>query len=144
MRSRLSAYRHSAKDQALWSASGTLYGARLLSVQQRREIKAVEGELALGNYEVEMTAHVLTNLGGIHALSTWQLYNQRARIEQRTCELGQISVGVTAVDDLGAMLCPGRWAPLPIRCCTRFAPRPSGEGRSPSGSGPGSSVCRPS
>jgi hypothetical protein len=101
VRSRLSAYRHSAKDEALWSASGTLYGARLLSVQQRREIPAKEGELALASYEVEKTAHVLTNVEGIHALSAWRLYNQGALVEQRIEELGQLSVGAAAVDDVG-------------------------------------------
>jgi hypothetical protein len=101
VRSRLSAYRHSAKDPALWSASGELYGARLLSVQQRCEINAAEGELALKSYEVRKTAHVLTNLEGIHALSAWRLYNQGALVEQRIEELGQLSVGDAAVDDLG-------------------------------------------
>lgn len=101
VRSRLSRYRPSAKDEGLWSASGTLYGARPLSVQQRRAIQADEGELALASYAVEKTAHVLTNVQGIHALSAWRLYNQGARIEQRIEELGQLSVGQTAVDDLG-------------------------------------------
>lgn len=101
VRSRLSTYRHSAKDAALWTASGTLYGARLLSVQKRRERPAKEGELALESPEVEKTAHVLSNVEGIHALSAWRLYNQGAVIEQRIEELGQLSVGETAVDDLG-------------------------------------------
>jgi hypothetical protein len=101
VRTRLSAYRHSAKDEALWSASGELYGARLLSVEQRREIRAKEGELELLSYEVLKTAHVLTNVEGIHALSAWRLYNQGALVEQRIEELGQLSVGETAVDDLG-------------------------------------------
>lgn len=101
VRSRLSAYRHSAKDKALWSASGELYGARLLSMQQRREIPATQDELALSSYAVEKTAHVLTNIEGIHALSAWRLYNRGALVEQRICELGQLSVGETAVDDLG-------------------------------------------
>jgi hypothetical protein len=100
-RSRLSAYRHSAKDNTLWSASGELYGARLLSVQQRREIRAKDGELELPSYEVLKTAHVLTNVEGIHALSAWRLYNQGALVEQRIEELGQLSVGTAAVDDLG-------------------------------------------
>jgi hypothetical protein len=100
-RSRLSAYRRSAKDEALWSASGELYGARLLSVQKRREIRAKEGELELLSYEVLKTAHVLTNVEGIHALSAWRLYNQGALVEQRIEELGQLSVGDAAVDDLG-------------------------------------------
>jgi len=101
VKSRLSAYRHSAKDEALWSASGDLYGARLLSVQQRREIRAKEGELELPSYEVLKTAHVLTNVKGIHALSAWRLYNRGALVEQRIEELGQLSVGDAAVDDLG-------------------------------------------
>jgi hypothetical protein len=100
VRRRLSAYRRSQKDPALWTASGTLYGARLLTTQQRREI-AAEDELALGGYEVEKTAHVLTNVAGITALSAWRLYNQGALVEQRIEELGQLSVGATAVDDLG-------------------------------------------
>jgi hypothetical protein len=101
VRSRLSTYRHSAKAPALWTASGTLYGARLLSVQKRREVQGKEGELALSGYEVEKTAHVLSNVEGIHALSAWQLYNQGALVEQRIEELGQLSVGETAVDDIG-------------------------------------------
>lgn len=101
VRSRLSEYRHSQKDARLWMASGALYGARLLSVQQRREVGGAEGELALKSYEIEKTAHVLTNVDGVHALTTWRLYNQGALVEQRIEELGQLSVGQTAVDDLG-------------------------------------------
>lgn len=48
-----------------------------------------------------LAAHVLTNLDGIHALSAWRLYNQGALVERRIEELGQLSVGTTAVDDLG-------------------------------------------
>jgi hypothetical protein len=101
VRSRLTAFRRSRKDLALWTASGTLYGARLLTVEQRREIGGEAGELALGSFEVEKTAHVLTNVEGITALSAWRLYNQGALVEQRIEELGQLSVGQTAVDDLG-------------------------------------------
>jgi hypothetical protein len=101
VRSRLSAFRRSRKDPSLWTASGTLYGARLLTVEQRREITGGAGELELGSFEVEKTAHVLTNLEGIQALSAWRLYNQGALVEQRIEELGQLSVGATAVDDLG-------------------------------------------
>lgn len=100
VRSRLSPYRRSQKDPSLWTASGALYGARLLTTQQRREI-AGEDELALKSYAVEKTAHVLTNVKGISALSAWRLYNQGALVEQRIEELGQLSVGATAVDDLG-------------------------------------------
>jgi hypothetical protein len=98
--SRLSAYRRSRKDPSLWTASGTLYGARLLTTQQRREIEG-QDELVLGSYEILKTAHVLTNVEGLTALSAWRLYNQGARVEHRIEELGQLSVGQTAVDDLG-------------------------------------------
>ena len=101
VRSRLSVYRHSSKDARLWTASGMLYGARLLSIQQRRETGSAEGELALESFAVEKTAHVLTNVEGIHALSGWRLYNQGALVEQRIEELGQLALGETAVDDLG-------------------------------------------
>jgi hypothetical protein len=101
VRSRLSAFRRSTKDPSLWTASGQLYAARLLTVEQRREVADEAGELELGSFEVEKTAHVLTNLEGIHALSAWRLYNQGALVEQRIEELGQLSVGETAVDDLG-------------------------------------------
>jgi hypothetical protein len=101
VRSRLSAFRRSTKDPVLWTASGRLYGARLLTVEQRREIPDEAGELELGSFEVEKTAHVLTNVEGITALSAWRLYNQGALVEQRIEELGQLSIGQTAVDDLG-------------------------------------------
>jgi len=101
LRRHLSPFRRSQKDPQLWTASGTLYGARLLTVEQRREIGGAEGELELQSYEVEKTAHVLTNVEGISALSAWRLYNQGALVEQRIEELGQLSVGQTAIDDLG-------------------------------------------
>lgn len=101
LRRHLSPFRRSQKDPQLWTASGTLYGARLLTVEQRRQIGDAEGELELQSYEVEKTAHVLTNLEGIAALTVWRLYNQGALVEQRIEELGQLSVGQTAVDDLG-------------------------------------------
>jgi hypothetical protein len=62
VRSQLSAYRNSAKDEEIWSASGTLYDARLLSIQQREAVKAEDQELALESDRVRTTAHVLTNL----------------------------------------------------------------------------------
>jgi hypothetical protein len=49
VRSQLSAYRNSSKDEAIWSASGTLYGARLLCIQQRKATSAQDEELALGS-----------------------------------------------------------------------------------------------
>lgn len=101
VKSHLSTYRRSEKDERLWTASGTLHGARLLSVEQRRDVKKKEGELEIEAWEVEKTAHLLTNITGIHALSAWRRYNQGAVIEQRIEEMGQLSVGTTAVDDLG-------------------------------------------
>lgn len=38
---------------------------------------------------------------GISALSAWRLYNRGALVEQRIEELGQLSLGQTAADDLG-------------------------------------------
>ncbi len=101
VRSRLSSYRNSAKDEGIWSASGTMYGARLLSIQQREAVDARGEELALESERVRTTAHVLTNLEGIHAVTAWRLYNRGALVEQRIEELNQLSVGETAVDDLG-------------------------------------------
>ena len=98
-------WRHSAKGEdifpghELWTTSGTLWGARLLSIQTRRPLQA-EGTLALDTYETPLTAHVLTNIEGIHALSVWRRYNQGAVVEQRIEELGQLALGHTAVDDL--------------------------------------------
>lgn len=101
IRSFLPARRRSARDPRLWTAAGRLYGARLLSVEQRREAGTGAGGLALDCYEVVKRAHVLTSVPGIQAVTGWRLYNQGARIEQRIEELGQLSAGETAVDDLG-------------------------------------------
>ena len=57
----------SSKGEALWT-TGTLWGARLLTVQTRRLAEAT-GELALDTYEVVRQADVLTNIEGIHALT---------------------------------------------------------------------------
>jgi len=98
-------WRRSAKGEAifpgleLWTTSGTLWGARLLSLQARRPLQG-EDLLKLDTYEVPLTAHVLTNIPGIHALTAWRRYNQGAVIEQRIAELGQLGLGGTAVDDL--------------------------------------------
>lgn len=98
-------WRRSAKSEdvfpghELWTTSGTLWGARLLSIQTRRPLQA-EGTLALDTYETPLTAHVLTNIEGIHALTAWRRYNQGAVVEQRIEELGQLALGHTAVDDL--------------------------------------------
>lgn len=98
-------WRRSAKGeqvfpgQELWTTSGTLWGVRLLSLQARRPLQD-EGTLDLDTYEVPMSAHVLTNIAGIHALTAWRCYNRGAMIEQRIAELGQLAVGQTAIDDL--------------------------------------------
>jgi hypothetical protein len=105
VRARLRPFRRSAKriasSETLWTAGGTLYGARLLSLQSRRPLRAASGELALETYEVTKRAHVLTNIPGLHALSAWRLYNRGAVVEQRIQELAQLGLGRTAVDSLG-------------------------------------------
>jgi len=83
----------------LWTTSGTLWGVRLLSLQTRRPLEG-EDLLALDTWEVPLSAHVLTNIEGIHAITAWRRYNQGALIEQRIAELGQLALGQTAVDDL--------------------------------------------
>ena len=61
----------SAKGEAvfpgedMWTATGKLWGARLLTVQSTRPIDE-EGMLAVDMYEVLRQADVLTNIGGIH------------------------------------------------------------------------------
>ncbi len=98
-------WRYSAKAEAvfpgedLWTATGKLWGARLLTVQTTQPAEE-DGELDLGDYEVLRQADVLTNIGGIHALTAWRLYNEGAVVEQRIEELAQLSAGGTAVDDL--------------------------------------------
>lgn len=98
-------FRRSAKrvgsSTTLWTASGRLYGARLLSLEIRRPVTPDASELALETYKVTKQSHVLTNIPGIRALSAWRLYNRGAVVEQRIEELGQLGLGRTAVDDLG-------------------------------------------
>jgi hypothetical protein len=106
VRRELSGWRRSAKSQeitkdpavSIWSSSGTLYGARLLSLEWRRREKGEE-ELFASDVIVQR-AHVLTNIPGLHALTAWRRYNQGAVVEQRIEELGQLGAGRTAVDDL--------------------------------------------
>jgi len=93
--------RQSKKDERLWTGSASLYGARLLAVEQRRELKTADGELELGAVELQKRAYVLTNLPGLHAISAWRLYNSGAVVESRIKELVQLGAGATAVDDLG-------------------------------------------
>ena len=97
-------WRFSAKGEAvvpgadLWTATGRLWGARLLTVQTTRPVES-DGALALDTYEVLRQADVLTNIDGIHALTAWRRYNAGAVVEQRIEELAQLSAGQTAVDD---------------------------------------------
>jgi hypothetical protein len=103
-RSRLGPYRQSDKDPTLWTAVGELYGARLCSVEQRLPLVAPPGPqavLALNDYVVPEggTAHVLTNLPGVHALTAWRRYNAGAVVEQRIKECYQLGFGRTAIDD---------------------------------------------
>ncbi len=100
VRQRLGARRRSEKDPAIWTASGVLYDARLLSCEWRRTLSAADDSLGLDTYEVTQRAHVLTNLPGIQAITAWRLYNQGALVEQRIAELGQLALGRTAIDHL--------------------------------------------
>jgi hypothetical protein len=104
-------WRRSAKGEdifpghELWTTSGSLWDVRLLSLQTRRPLEG-EDTLELDTYEVPLSAHVLTTIDGIHALTAWRRYNQGAVIEQRIAELGQLSVGQTAIDDLDGNALP--------------------------------------
>lgn len=103
VRAELGAYRQSEKDPTLWTATGTLYGARLCSVEQRLPLVGAptpQGTLALDTYVVPDggTAHVLTNLP-VQALTAWRRYNAGAVVEQRIKECYQLGFGRTAIDD---------------------------------------------
>jgi hypothetical protein len=95
------AWRASAKDAGLWTATGELYAARLLACEWQTTMAAEDGQLALDSYSVERDAFILTNDLTIHALTAWRTYNEGALVEQRIEELGQLAVGRTAVDDIG-------------------------------------------
>ncbi len=107
VRRELAGWRRSAKSQeitkdpavSIWSSSGTLYGARLLSLEWRRA-ESAEGAL-FASEKIVQRAHVLTNIPGFHALTAWRLYNDGAVVEQRIEELAQLGAGRTAIDDLG-------------------------------------------
>ena len=110
VRTRLSAYRQSEKDPERWTAVGELHGCRLCSVQRRVPITAqsrrrgadsAQAALALETHAVPEggTAHLLTNLPGLAALTVWRLYNQGAVVEQRLKECYQLGFGRTAIDD---------------------------------------------
>lgn len=84
--------------QAL-SATGELWGFRLLGLEGRRPLQERGDTLGLDTYEVIATAHILTNINGIHPLTAWRTYNAGAVVEQRIEELQQLAVGQTAIDD---------------------------------------------
>jgi hypothetical protein len=102
IRSAAGSWRASAKDPTLWTATGELYGVRLLACEWRVPLQADgHGELPLDSYKVERDAFILTNDPAVHALTAWRTYNEGALVEQRIEELGQLAVGRTAVDDMG-------------------------------------------
>ncbi|HEX7117657.1 MAG TPA: transposase [Longimicrobiales bacterium] len=97
VRAALGPARRSSKDPDLWTRSGTLYGARLLSIERR---KSITDDLGLESWETSDRAHVLTNVEGVHALTAWRRYNAGAVVEDRIKEMGALGVGRTAVDSL--------------------------------------------
>lgn len=102
VRSAAGVWRSSAKDDRLWTATGELYGVRLLACEWRVSSRSHDdGQLALDSYSVERDAFILSNDLMIHALTAWRTYNEGALVEQRIEELGQLAVGRTAVDDIG-------------------------------------------
>ena len=106
------AARDEVGDRELRTASGELWGTRLLSVERRRRVGPDEGELDLAAWETTMSADVLTNIGSIGPVEAWRAYNAGAVVEQRIEELGQLSAGRTAVDDLGGNALPWSLAVL--------------------------------
>lgn len=106
VRRELGSWRQSKKSQeitrdpatSIWSNSGALYGARLLSLEWRK--KETGEEVLVASDRIVQRAHVLTNIPGLHALTAWRAYNAGAVVEQRIEELGQLGAGRTAVDDL--------------------------------------------
>ncbi len=110
VRSGLGHFHQSERDTDFWTATGALYGVRLMSVQRRWMVDAAGGKgeeeaaLDLETYDVDRVAHLLTNIPGIHALTAWREYNRGTCVEQRIkgCikELYQLGFGRTAVGDL--------------------------------------------
>jgi hypothetical protein len=81
VRSAAGAWRASAKDTDLWTATGELYGVRLLACEWRTFRRAaMEGQLALDSYHVERDAFIFTNDPAIHALTAWWTYNEGALV----------------------------------------------------------------
>lgn len=97
VRAALGPARQSKKDGEIWTRSGSLYGARLLSVERRT---ATSDELGLQSWEVTDRSHVLTNVEVVTAMTAWRRYNAGAVVEDRIKEMGELGVGRTAVDSL--------------------------------------------
>ena len=74
--------RNGFPGEKLWTATGSLWGVRLLTIQPRKPAE-IEGMLELDTYEVQRQADVLTNIHAIHALTAWRRYNAGAVVEQR-------------------------------------------------------------
>ena len=101
MQERKGAFVQSQIEPRFWSSEGQSWGFRLLSVEEREKVGTAEGELELETYEMVKRATMLTNIEGIDAYEAWALYNDGAVVEHRIEELTQLSVGRTAVDNLG-------------------------------------------
>jgi hypothetical protein len=101
VRSALGPWRASAKATEYWTASGTLCGAALRSVEHRTPLVAGPDALALATLQRTHVAHVLTNREDWHALTAWRTYNAGTLVEQRIKECYQLGFGATAIDDLG-------------------------------------------
>src|SRR5690606_29330807 len=56
--------RHTSSRATLLNSRTKLYGARLLSLERRRPVRADSGELALETFVVTRRAHVLTTIAG--------------------------------------------------------------------------------
>ena len=124
--------------QKVYSSPGELWGFRLLALQGRRSMTEDGPTLKLDTYEVTDTAHILTNVPGIHVLPGWRRYNAGAVIEQ----LGQLSVGQTAVDDRDGNRLVWALGGLAYQMFHLLRTTALGRGwRGPNPSGPGSGCC---
>jgi hypothetical protein len=101
VRRALGAWRASEKADGYWTATGTLHGAALRSVEHRTLDALVPDALGLETTTRAHVAHVLTNRDDWHALTAWRTYNAGTLVEQRIKELYQLGFGATAIDDLG-------------------------------------------
>ena len=83
-------WHHSEKGGAIfpgkepWTATGSLRGARLLTIQTRKPVETEEGRLELDTCNAVHEADVLTNISGIHALTARRRYNDGAVVEPQS------------------------------------------------------------